>query len=495
MPVRGKPVLWIAFSLFALTAAIASSQPPDLTYHTVAPCAVVNTILAGGVFAPNEARTYQIVGSGSLASQGGSSSGCGIPGFSNNIPQVQAVAVNIIAVNPTGAGNLYAYAAGTTAGPSVINFTLGENVANTMPVAVAQAPGIGDFKITVNVSSAHVIVSVVGYYSKDVQTVHVHPVPGDATASGTRLLNALAGITNASATKRYVIKVEPGIYDVGTAGLQMKSFVDVEGSGQNATVIQGLGSNDQNFTTAVVQGASSCELRDVQLKSTGTPSLPYAIALLIPGADTRVRNVAINSSGGNVNWGIRNLNGSPVIEEVDILVQGGSTGYGIVGTGGSGSSLVVRRTTIQVVGANHGQGIFRDLTATSTELRDVQIRVSGGVHASGIKTMLAGPFLITITGSTIEAEGSSDSYGINFDGGGQVKVEQSRVRASGNGFSYGINGIGSLTVNHSEIIGATATVEAVDAKIGATLLDGGPAFATCAGVYDESYTFFASTCP
>jgi hypothetical protein len=34
--------------------------------------------------------------------------------------------------------------------------------------------------------------------------------PRDAIASGTRLLNALAGITNASSTKRYVIKVEPG---------------------------------------------------------------------------------------------------------------------------------------------------------------------------------------------------------------------------------------------------------------------------------------------
>jgi hypothetical protein len=55
-----------------------------------------------------------------------------------------------------------------------------------------------------------VVIRVVGYYSKAVQTVYIHPVPGDHTASGTRLINALAGITNASATKRYVVKLERG---------------------------------------------------------------------------------------------------------------------------------------------------------------------------------------------------------------------------------------------------------------------------------------------
>src|SRR5215203_1289129 len=104
MRVRGKTVLWITFSLSALTASTASSQPPDLTYHTVAPCLVVDTRVSGGAFAAGETRTYNIGGSGSLASQGGSATGCGIPGFSNSIPQVQAVAVNIVVINPAGPG-------------------------------------------------------------------------------------------------------------------------------------------------------------------------------------------------------------------------------------------------------------------------------------------------------------------------------------------------------------------------------------------------------
>jgi hypothetical protein len=47
------------------------------------------------------------------------------------------------------------------------------------------------------------------------QVVAVNPVPGNNPASGTNLLNALAGITDASAAKPYVLKLAPGTYDIG----------------------------------------------------------------------------------------------------------------------------------------------------------------------------------------------------------------------------------------------------------------------------------------
>ncbi len=60
----------------------------------------------------------------------------------------------------------------------------------------------------------------------------VGPVEGDPAASGTALLNALSGITGASEANPYLLKVEPGVYDLGTGTLRMKSFVDIEGSGE-----------------------------------------------------------------------------------------------------------------------------------------------------------------------------------------------------------------------------------------------------------------------
>ncbi len=61
--------------------------------------------------------------------------------------------------------------------------------------------------------------------------VVVGPV-GDGTNTsnnGLALLGALAAITTASATERWLIKLEPGEYDVGTNTLAMKRFVDIKG--------------------------------------------------------------------------------------------------------------------------------------------------------------------------------------------------------------------------------------------------------------------------
>ena len=506
MPIRGKSVLWIALS-FSLLPSIAYSQPPDLTYHTVTPCTVVDTRVAGGAFAGNETRTYNVVGSGSLASQGGSSTGCGIPGFSNGIPQAQAVALNFIAIGPSGPGHLVASASDQPLTASVLNYITGQAIANTAPVAVRQGAGTGDIKVLSGVSGTHLLISVVGYYSKAVQTVYVHPVPGDNTASGTRLINALAGITNASATKRYLIKVEPGIYDVGSTMLVMKPYVDIEGSGQQATVIQGVGNNDGSLQTAIVKGASSAELRDLQVKSVGSPSLPDAIALYIASADTRVTRVTLVASGGDSHWGIRNWQATPTIKDVSIDVQGGSIAYGIVNTGAAGdppggTRANLERTTISVASASTAYGIFQKAYSV-LDARDVRITVTGGstTYGFGVDPSFNTHISATFNDAKILVQGaSSTSYGIQFGAISQLNVEQSQVRASAPS-SYGIyspGGLESVRVDHSEIAGATYTIVGYDPFIGATRLHGGSvnaAAATCAGVYDESFVFYASTCP
>lgn len=484
---------WAAVCLVAAAASPVFAQEPDLTYHTVAPCVVLDTRVAGGAFSANETRTYTVVGSGSLASQGGSSGGCGVPGFSNSIPQVQAVALNIVAINASTAGHLQAWAADTTTTTAVLNFTTGVNIANTTPVAVAQSSGVGDFKIKVNIASAHVQVSVVGYYSKAVQTVYVHPVPGDAGASGTQLANALAGITNASATKRYVVKVEPGIYDVGSTGLQMKDYVDIEGSGQQATVIKGTG-NSNPGAAGVVKGAASAEIRDLQVVADGSEDV--TIGILLPnGADTSIRDVTVAVSGTKSNWGIRNLsNTSSSIEGVTITTTGGTVGYGI-GNRFVDTHPAIKRTVITVTGGSSMRyGISATSGADLPELRDVQIDVSGGSTSYGVNvdSLVGGNGLtLRITSSSIKAE----DVGV-FSNTEELWVEHSQVRATDT------SGVGieasTAVIDNSIIEGAGNTVIAFYAQIAATRLGGGAvsaSLATCAGVSDESFTFYASTCP
>jgi len=55
----------------------------------------------------------------------------------------------------------------------------------------------------------------------------------------------------------------------------------------------------------------------------------------------------------------------------------------------------------------------------------------------------------------------------------------------------------NVLVDNSEIAGVTATISGSGNVIGGSKLDDSAAAAgnTCAGVWDENYTFSASTCP
>jgi len=499
----------VLFVTTALTSVVpVAAQQKDLTYNTVTPCYIVNTLAAGGQFAANEIRIYNVVGSGSLAGQGGSATGCGVPGFSNGIARVQAVAINVVVVNPTGAGHVWALAADaaiTSSTGTFMNFPAAPpgscciSLANTGPVAVAQPPGIGDIKINVAVSGAHVIASVVGYYTRFGETIVVGPGTTPA-ASGTALLNALTSIADNSASKPYLIKLEPGVYDVGSTMLVMKPYVDIEGSGQQTTIIQGLGNNDGNNETGVIFGASNAELRNLQVKSLGA-GFGGSIGVVVKDAGTRIKDVTIASSGASGNWGVRVTNGlvsglNPVVERTILDVQGGTFAYGIVNRG-ERANVSVRDTRITVSNTANAYGIYA-VFGFPKEVTRVRADASGTSSATGVfvdPQSLPGTF--RLGDSTVTASGASINYGVNMTFA-NAEFVRSTLTGSGGSTSYGIYepATGLVTVNHCEIAGGTNVVFSGNARIGATRLSGGPtSFATCAGVYDENYTFYASTCP
>ena len=93
---------------------------------------------------------------------------------------------------------------------------------------------------------------------------------------------------------------------------------------------------------------------------------------------------------------------------------------------------------------------------------------------------------------------SSTAYGIYAGDALTTDVLNSKIRAAGTSSSVGIYSpyTNSFSVKGSEIAGATASVDDSSANVAGTMLDGGAAnAAACAGVYDENFTFYASTCP
>jgi hypothetical protein len=333
-------------------------------------------------------------------------------------------------------------------------------------------------------------------------TVQVSPISGDPVGSGTALLNALAGITDNSASKPYVIRLDPGTYNVLNTQLVMKPYVDIEGSGQASTVIFGLGNVDNNYLTAVIQAAAPAELRNLQVVSQGFGQTT-SIGILALHVATSIRDVTVVAGNATNNWGIRSIGGSPTIQNVTVTVSsGGTVSYGIY-TSSSSANPIIKRTVINLsCSGGWAYGLYSDGVSAPQELRDLEIAVTNsGTGAYGIYVDQFGSgqtFLLT--GSTVSASGASYNDGIVFYGGtgGVFNVKTSYLKATGTSswgfyasYTYG------LSFNHSEVSGNYSIYAlGTNVYVGASRLAGSVtgAAVTCAGAYNQYYAPLNASC-
>jgi hypothetical protein len=163
-------VVALAFGLLPLGVAQAATGDP-LVFQELTPCALFDTRPSqGGTGALDggESRTFHVVGSTSdFAAQGGTAGGCGIPGFAGSSPQTEMVYLNLVAVDPSGGGNLKIWA---TDDPEpqggVVNYqklTPNLNTSNSIIVGVRQDSEGSDITVKANVSSTHVRGVALGY--------------------------------------------------------------------------------------------------------------------------------------------------------------------------------------------------------------------------------------------------------------------------------------------------------------------------------------------
>jgi hypothetical protein len=246
------------------------------------------------------------------------------------------------------------------------------------------------------------------------QVVVVAKSGGDFTS----IQSALNSITDASATKRYLVWVAPGIYN---ERVTMKQYVDIEGANTTLTTITYGGSATLN---------------------TGT---------VIAASNSEIRFLTVENTGGNI-YGVGVYNASTnyfYLFKAHVTAYGAAYHYGVYSTGSSNS-------------------VFTNSAFTATgEQGDVE-------------------------------------YGI-YNYNSSLTVQYSQVRALGGGSSYGIYNQGSggsysVILRDAQIVGSTATLRndtAYTFQVAVSQLNGGAVSGniTCAGVYDENFTFSASTCP
>ena len=145
---------------------LLGSLSNDLVYTPVAPCRIIDTRnTAAGAIAANATRSFVAFGISSFSGQGGSATNCGV-----NPLAATAVAVNLTAVTPDGAGFATAYPFGTTRPLAAsINYAAGAIVNNALIVQTPNPPAFADFTLY-TFASSHYVADIVGYFAPPVAT-------------------------------------------------------------------------------------------------------------------------------------------------------------------------------------------------------------------------------------------------------------------------------------------------------------------------------------
>ena len=227
------------------------------------------------------------------------------------------------------------------------------------------------------------------------------------SASGADFTNPVAAmnsIVDASAANPYVVRIGPGVYNLGATRLVMKPFIDIIGAGQERTIINGTGS--ATASEGVIHGANNAALRDMTVNNSGGTSAAVAIYNLFVAP--RIERVTASASGGLTNnYGIINIStASPIMTQVTTSASGGSSSN--IGVYNSSSSPVMTQVSASASGGANSYGVYND--SSSAVMTQVTANASNGAVSYGIFNDSSTPTMTLVTANGSGA--SSNNYGI-----------------------------------------------------------------------------------
>ena len=287
----------------------------------------------------------------------------------------------------------------------------------------------------------------------------------------TSIQAALDSIIDPGPANRYLVWVGPGTYSEQVA---MRPYVDIEGSGQGITIITSAGSG--SAYTGTLLGANDAELRFLTVENYGGNT--EARAIYNNSVSPRMTHVEVIAYGGTNNWGIVNdFSSSPMMVDVTAVAQGGNCATGAGNFNGSSPTMINVIATGSGSSENNRGVVNADYYGYPTwpTMTNVVATASGAGTCHGVYNLRAS---MTMRNSTVVATGGTTNHGIYSDTAGATQC--------------------TVLVHNSQITGSDSTVVNdsgnFNTYIGASLLDGGgvsipSGSVTCAGVYDEAYSF------
>jgi pectin methylesterase-like acyl-CoA thioesterase len=297
----------------------------------------------------------------------------------------------------------------------------------------------------------------------------------------TSLKAALASITDNDATHRYLIRIAPGTY-TETGGVNLKNYVDVEGSGEDSTTITcacgSATSPEVDGSSAVMRagpGMSTGQVRFLTVSNTGPNT--YSTGLWTQtGLGVSFLHVTANASGAVGAYGMFNVNSSAQFDTVTAHANafGGTQSFAFSNFGGL---VTIRHSRLMAEDGADSIGLWNH-NAFNPVIDDLDIYALGGTRSSGVLDDGIGD--VKLSNLTVETEGGAakalgnDAVGVRSIGVG-TKVRNLRSRGAGpdftmdsthlstivdsqfdSPFALTVDGNGTIQIANSIIRGCTA---------------------------------------
>jgi hypothetical protein len=267
-------------------------------------------------------------------------------------------------------------------------------------------------------------------------------------------VNNCATMVGLSATKRCLVKIMVGTWDV-TTPVVTKPYVDIEGSG-DGTIIRSALPVDVDLesgvapaqATFIVAANSNVRISNLRVEN-NAPSAP-GVALLVLGT-ARLDGVSAVATTGGAAEGFPISAGIAVtgtsaqgVELTGVTAGAVSTGAfnrarGIFVTGGVGG-VVIARTKATATGPVQAMGVAvqgQDGTTTTVEIRDCVLdsTVSGAGYASALEVWSGAT--AAVAGSKIVAHDSPEGDCFGVYGDAQITASEVRTYGCLTGFAAG----------------------------------------------------------
>ncbi len=259
-------------------------------------------------------------------------------------------------------------------------------------------------------------------------------------------VEAMQSIVGPDVDNRYLIVIGPGVYTLIDT-LVMQEYVDISGSGRNATKLIGaISTVNPNQTSALVMGANNAGIRSLSIENTGGNA--NSIGFYNNGSSPVMSDMSITVSGGTGNAGVSNYASSPTMSDMSITASGGVDSTGVYNSFSSSPTMFDMSIVVSDGGTN--QGVYNN-SSSLPRMSDMSITTSGGADNHGVRNDLSSPVMSDM--SITAAGGTNVNYGISNWSSSSVTMSDMSITVSGGNTSRGVyNNVSSATMSDTSIV-------------------------------------------